>query len=60
MKLARSSEYASALVRPTDKLQSRAFVTLISFLNATHTNFLNVFFMRPAKELRFKFINLLI
>ena len=58
MKLVRSLEYVPALVRPTGKLQSHASVTSISFLNATHSNFLNVFFMRPAKGLRLKFINL--
>ena len=58
MKLARSPEYAPALVRPTGKLQTHASVTSISFLNATHSNFLNVFFMRPVKELLFNFINL--
>ena len=58
MKLAPSSEQVQTLVRLTDKLQSHASVTSISFLNATHSNFLNVFFMRPAKGLRLKFINL--
>ena len=58
MKLARTSEYAPALVRPTVKLQSHASVASISFLNATHPNFLNVFFMRPFRGLRLKFINL--
>ena len=57
MKLARSSEYGPALVQLTGKLQSLASVTSISFLNATHSNFLNVFFMRPAKGLRLKLIN---
>ena len=47
MKLAPSLEYDHAWVRLTSKLQSQAFVTLISFLNANHSNFLNVFFMRP-------------
>ena len=55
MKLVRSSEYFPALVRPTGKLQSRAFVTSISFLNATHSNFLHVFFMRPAKSITLMF-----
>ena len=58
MKLAQSSEYASPFEQLTGILLSQASVTSISFLNATHSNFLNVFFMRPAKGLRLKLINL--
>ncbi len=57
MKLAQCSKYAPTVVQPTGILQSQASVTIISFLNATHSNFLNVFFMRPAKRLRSIFIN---
>ena len=58
MKLVPTSENIQALVRLTDKLQFPSSVTTISFFNATHSNFLNVFFMRPAKGLRLKFLNL--
>ena len=58
MKLAQSSSFVPSSVQLTGKLQSQASVTSISFVNATHSNFLNVFFMRPAKGLRLKFINL--
>ena len=60
MKLASSSEHIQTLVRLKDKLQSQAFGTSISFLNAMHSNFLNVFFMRPAERLRTKWIILYI
>ena len=58
MKLAPTLVFGQTLVQLTGKLQSHASVTSISFLNATHSNFLNVFFMRPAKGLRLKFFNL--
>ena len=58
MKLAQSSEYAPTFEQLTGILLSQASVTSISFLNATHSNFLNVFFIRPEKALRLKFINL--
>ena len=58
MKLAQSSSFVPSSVQLIGKLQSQASVTSISFVNATHSNFLNVFFMRPAKGLRLKFINL--
>ena len=56
MKLAPTSENIQALVRLTDKLPFLSSVTIISFFNATHSNFLNVFFMRPVKEMRSMFV----
>ena len=60
MKLAQTSECAPSFVQLTGKLQSLTPVTSISLLNATLSNFLYVFFMRPAKRMRLKFIKLLI
>ena len=57
MKLAPTSENIQALVQLTDKLQFLASVTTISFFNATHSIFLNVFFMRPAKSAKNKTFN---
>ena len=57
MKLAPTSENIQALVRLTDKLQFPSSVTTISFFNATHSNFLNVFFMRPAESPKNKTFN---
>ncbi len=56
MKLAQSSEHAPTFLQPTGKKQSPASVASISFLDATHPNFLNVFLMRPIKIKRPMFI----
>ena len=60
MKLAQSLEYIPGVVRLTGNVQYPAGVTLISFLNGIHSNFLNAFFLRPKKKLRFNFIALVI
>jgi len=48
MKSVPSSSNYQALIGLTDKVHFRALVTLISFLNAMSSNFLDGFFMRPT------------
>ena len=60
MKLAQSLEYIPGVVRLTGKVQYPAGVTLISFLNGIHSNFLNAFFLRPKKKSKFNFIALVL
>jgi len=47
MKLVQALKQIPAIVRPTGYVHLSTIVTLISFFNANHSNFLNAFFMRP-------------
>jgi hypothetical protein len=47
MKLAPAIDHIQARVRLTIYVHTSSLPALISFLNASHSNFLNAFFMRP-------------
>ena len=59
MKSVQSTPNNQTTVGLTSRMQLPALVTLISFLNAMCSNFLNGFFMRPLLKMRPVSINLL-